>query len=434
MKTDLKTLDELSRREFVASAAKACLGVSLLPMAGSYVHTPVSALQPGTRPASARYLIYLYMGAGMSHMDTFAPNPDATEDYTGADMKPIRTSADGVVLSKFLPETAKHMHNAAIIRTMMTSQGAHAQANYLLHTSYQMRGTITHPSFGSWIAKMSGPINSTIPMNVTIGGARGSSGFLESKFGPLPIGNPNSGLANSKAADYLDKTRFDGRLAMAQKMNESFIEKYDQKQVRAYTDLYNDAIQLMRSEDLKAFDVASEPDAIKDLYGRTPFGQGCLLARRLVENSVRYIEVGRGGWDTHSNNFDTVENNCADLDKALSALLFDLENRGLLKETMVVVVSEFGRTPRINQNNGRDHWPYGFSAFLAGGGIKGGTVYGKMDKVGRNPAEGKFIDPASLNATIGYAMGLPLNDVQYSPSGRPFKVAHDGEPLFDVLA
>ena len=430
MKSDLKTLDELSRREFVASAAKACLGVGLLPMAGSYINTPIQALEPGVRPAKARRIIYLYMAAGMSHMDTFAPNMDAGEGYVGP-VKPISTSADGVFLSEYLPETAKHMHHASIIRTMMTSQGAHRQANYLMHTSYQMRGTISHPTFGSWIAKMSGPINSTIPTNISINGRSGSSGFLESKFGPLPIGNPNAGLANSKAADYLDETRFGGRLSMAQKMNASFLDTYDQKQVRAYTDLYNDAIKLMRSEDLKAFDVASESDAMKDMYGRSAFGQGCLLARRLIENNVRYVEVTRGGWDTHSNNFETVENNCADMDKALST--FDLEMRGLLSDTMVVVVSEFGRTPRINGGNGRDHWPYGFSAFLAGGGIKGGTVYGKMDNVGRNPAEGKFVDPAGLNATIGYAMGLPLNDVQYSPSGRPFKIAHDGEPLMDVL-
>ena len=281
---------------------------------------------------------------------------------------------------------------------------------------------------------MSGPINSTIPMNVQIGGQMGGAGFLESKYGPLPIQSPGAGLANSTAADYLDQTRFDGRLAMAQKLNSGFLEDTQLKQVRAYTDLYNDAVSLMRSEDLKAFDVASEPDNIKDMYGRNSFGQGCLLARRLVENNVRYIEVTKGGWDTHNDNFNRTANLATDMDQALGALLTDLEQRGLLSETMVVLTSEFGRTPRINQQDGRDHWPYGFTAFLAGGGVKGGTVYGKMDKAGRNPEEGKFIDPASLNATIGYAMGLPLNDVQYSPSGRPFKVAHDGEPLLDVLA
>jgi uncharacterized protein (DUF1501 family) len=185
---------------------------------------------------------------------------------------------------------------------------------------------------------------------------------------------------------------------------------------------------------LKAFDITKEPEQMHELYGTSNFGQGCLLARRLIENQVRYVEVSRGGWDTHDNNFESVATNCADIDKALSALLLDLEMRGLLKETMVVLTSEFGRTPKINERDGRDHWPYGFTAFLAGGGIKGGTVYGKMDEVGRNPAEGKFVDPASLNATIAHAMGLPLNDVQYSPSGRPFTVAHDGSPLFDVLA
>jgi uncharacterized protein (DUF1501 family) len=241
-------------------------------------------------------------------------------------------------------------------------------------------------------------------------------------------------LANSKLADYIDESRFGGRLAMAQKMNSSYSEKYDQKQVRAYSDLYKDAVKLMRSEDLRAFDITLEPEQMHELYGTTNFGQGCLLARRLIENQVRYVEVSRGGWDTHDNNFESVATNCADIDKALSALLLDLEMRGLLKETMVVLTSEFGRTPKINERDGRDHWPYGFTAFLAGGGIKGGTVYGKMDEVGRNPAEGKFVDPASLNATIAHAMGLPLNDVQYSPSGRPFTVAHDGSPLFDVLA
>ena len=431
MKSDLKTLDELSRREFVASAAKACLGVGLLPMAGSYVNTPIQALQPGTRPATARHIIYLNMSGAMSHLDTFGTNPDAV-DIQGP-TKSISTNVDGISISENLPLTAKHMHNSAIIKTMMTSQGAHAQASYLMHTSYQMRGTIAHPTFGSWVAKMSGNINQTIPSNVQISGSPAGAGFLESKYGPLPIGNPSAGLANSIKADYLDQTRFNGRLALAQKMNSAYLDQYDQKQVRAYSDLYKDAINLMTSEDLNAFDISKEPESMNEMYGTSNFGQGCLLARRLVEHGVRYVEVSRGGWDTHDNNFEAVANNCLDIDKALNALLTDLERRGLLSETMVVLTSEFGRTPRINARNGRDHWPYGFTAFLAGAGIKGGTMYGKMDDIGRNPAEGKFVDPAGLNATIGYAMGLPLNDIQYSPSGRPFKIAHDGEPLMEIL-
>lgn len=405
--------------------------MGLLPMAGSYIHQEAVGFQTGTRTASARYVIYLNMAGAMSHLDTFGTNPDAPEIQ--GPTKSIPTSADGIILSENLPLTAKHMHNASVIKTMMSSQGAHEQASYLMHTSYLKRGTIAHPTFGSWVSKLSGNINSTIPANVQIGSNPAGAGFLESKYGPLPIGNPSAGLANSKVASYLDQSRFGGRLALAQKMNASYLNQYNQKQVRAYADLYKDAIKLMKSEDLKAFDISLEPESMHELYGKTNFGQGCLLARRLIENQVRYVEVSRGGWDTHDNNFEVVANNCADMDKALSALLFDLEMRGLLKETMVVLTSEFGRTPKINPRDGRDHWPYGFTAFLAGGGIKKGFSYGKMDQAGRNPEEGKFIDPASLNATIAYAMGLPLEQIQTSPSGRPFKVAHDGNPLREIL-
>jgi len=303
-----------------------------------------------------------------------------------------------------------------------------------MHTSYLKRGTIVQPTFGSWVAKLSGQINRTIPMNVKIGGGGGGAGFLEAKYGALPIGRPGQGLANSKMASYLDDTMFQNRIAAAEKLNVNFTAQYPQKKVRAYSDLYRDAVKLMKSEDLNAFDINKEPDSMKELYGETNFGQGCLLARRLIENKVRYVEVTRGGWDTHNDNFTAVGNNCVDIDKALSGLLLDLEMRGLLKETLVVLTSEFGRTPNINGRDGRDHWPYCFSAFLAGGGIKGGASYGEVDKAGRSPIEGKPIKPEDLNATIAYALGLPLNDVQYSPSGRPFTIAHKGEPLFDILA
>ena len=432
MMTNFQNVDEYGRREFIAHAAKACLGVGLMPMAGSYIHDSVKALTPGARPAAARHVIYLNMTGAMSHLDTFAPQIDNPKLMH--DVKAIPTSADGVVLSENLPLTAQHMHNASIIKTMVSSQGAHMQASYLMHTSYLQRGTIVHPTFGSWVAKLSGQINRTIPMNVKIGGGGGGAGFLEAKYGALPIGRPGQGLANSKMASYLDDTMFQNRIAAAEALNVNFAAEYPQKQVRAYSDLYRDAIKLMKSEDLNAFDINKEPESMKDLYGTTNFGQGCLLARRLIEHKVRYVEVTRGGWDTHDDNFNRVANNCIDIDKALSGLLTDLENRGLLKDTLVVLTSEFGRTPVPNGRDGRDHWPYCFSAFLAGGGIKGGVMYGDVDETGRSPIEGKPIKPEDLNATLAYALGLPLNDVQYSPSGRPFTIAHKGEPLFDVLA
>ena len=424
-------IDELGRREFIAHAAKACLGVGLMPMAGNFIHDSVKALQPGARVPTAHHVIYLNMAGAMSHLDTFAPKPDAP-DIQGP-TKSIATSADGVILSENLPKTAQLMHNAAIIKTMNTSQGAHEQASYLMHTSYLKRGTIVHPTFGSWVSKLSGSLNKTIPANVKIGGGGGGAGFLESKYGALPINNPKSGLANSKMASYLDQEHFQGRISITEALNENFSTDFPQKQIRAYSDLYKDAVKLMNSDDLNAFDITQESESVSGLYGSTNFGQGCLLARRLVENGVRYVEVTRGGWDTHDNNFERVSANCADIDQALSGLLIDLERRGLLSETLVVLTSEFGRTPNINGRDGRDHWPYCFSAFLAGGGVKGGMTYGETDKSGRSPVEGKPIKPEDLNATIAHTLGLSLNSYQYSPSGRPFTIAHKGEPLMDIL-
>jgi hypothetical protein len=423
--------DELNRREFIARAAKSYLGVGLMPLVGSYIHDSAYALTPGVRPAKARHVIYLNMAGAMSHLDTFDPKPQSP-DVQGP-VEAIETSVDDLFLSENLPTVAKHMHNAAIVRSVTSNQGAHEQASYLMHTSYQKRGTIVHPTFGSWVAKLSGAINRTIPSHVKIGGGGGGAGFLESRYGALPINNPRAGLSNSSMADYLDATQFNDRIKLAESLNTVFREQYDQKQIRAYTDLYRDAVKLMKSEDLKAFDISSEPEPIVELYGESNFGQGCLLARRLIENKVRYVEVTRGGWDTHDNNFERVAANCADIDKALGALLLDLEMRGLLDDTLVVLTSEFGRTPRINGRDGRDHWPKAFSAFFAGGAIKGGTIYGSSDDKAMEVAENP-VRPEDLNATIAYALGLSVNDIHYSPSGRPFQVAHEGQPILDILS
>ncbi|MBG29536.1 MAG: hypothetical protein CMI31_05990 [Opitutae bacterium] len=429
MKEHLKRLSGKSRRDFITNTAKACLGVSILPT----LSEKGFAVTPGKRPATARHVIYLYMGGGMSHVDTLDPKPE--NPAVQGPVKAIRTSADGIRLSEFLPNTAKQMHNAALIRSVSTNQGAHEQANYLMHTSYVKRGTIVHPTLGSWVSKMSGKINATLPENIRVNGGSNilGAGFLESKHGPLPIGNPSAGLQNSEMAEHLTNDRFGRRLLAAEKLNANFLDSYPQRKVRAYSDLYKEAIKLMKSEDLKAFDLEREPKSSHTLYGQHKFGQGCLLARRLIENKVRYVEVSMGGWDTHDDNFQRVADNCIQLDQGLGGLLYDLERRGLLKETMVVLTSDFGRTPDIvGARQGRNHWPKAFSALMAGGGIKGGMVYGNSDKDGKEVAE-NLVKVPDLNATIAYALGLPLTKVMYSPSGRPFTVAHKGEPVLDVL-
>ena len=219
---------------------------------------------------------------------------------------------------------------------------------------------------------------------------------------------------------------------LADKFDMAFHSKYDVKKVRAYSDMYDDAVRLMRSEDLKAFNLNLEDQKVRDEYGTDGFGQGCLLARRLIENDVRHVEVTLGGWDTHNNNFQAVQGLASRLDQGLSALLNDLDRRGLLNETLVVLTTEFGRTPYVNENDGRDHFPKAFSGLMAGGGIAGGQAHGRTNEHATDVEEGK-VSPPDFNATIAYGLGLPLDEVIYSPSKRPFTIADKGQPVTSVF-
>ena len=226
----------------------------------------------------------------------------------------------------------------------------------------------------------------------------------------------------------------DRRQQLLAKMNTEFAERFDQKDVRAYADMYEQAVTLMTSSELAAFDLTQEPDEIREAYGDNRFGQGCLLARRLVEHGVRFIEVVNGGWDTHDQNFDRMEDLCPPLDRALASLLADLEARGLLDDTLVVLATEFGRSPTIvSGRNGRNHYPKAFSGLLAGGGVRGGTVWGRTDKEGREIVENPVTVP-EFNATIAHAVGLPADHIVYSPSRRPFTIANKGQPVTEVFA
>jgi hypothetical protein len=429
MKHTLLKADDFSRRQFINQAAKAFLGVTTLPLVANQANAAGrlgSDTVPVNRPI-ARNIIYLYMSGGMTHMDTFDPKPG---HENGGPVKAIKTKADGVQISEYLPLLSTQMDKGCIIRGLSSTKGAHEQGNYFMHTSYAKRATIVHPCMGAWATRFQDRSNTTLPGSVIIGGGSrfAGSGFLGSKHSPLGIGSPTAGLQNSKIMRGVTEEQFDSRLALAGKLGNKFRNKYNLNANKAYSDMYADAIKLMSSKDLEAFDINKESESMKDLYGKEAFGQGCLLARRLVENNVRYVEVNYGGWDTHQNNFVSVPEKAAILDQGLTALITDLESRGLLDETLIVLATEFGRTPRINQNAGRDHYPKAFSGFMAGGGIKGGQVWGKTDEGGENVIENKVAIP-DYNATIAYALGLPLGEVVYSPSRRPFTVADKGEPL-----
>jgi Protein of unknown function (DUF1501) len=425
--------DELSRRQFAARTASTLLGVGLLPeVFTSKAHAAFEGSSKAKQVATAKNVIYLYMGGGQTHMDTW----DVKEGVeTAGPVRPIKTSADGVRISEYLPLTAQQMHHISLINSLTSTQGAHEQGNYMMHTSYDMRGTIRHPSMGAWLNVFQGGGNSTLPNFVFIGNdsRHPGAGFFPAAQNPLYVNNPENGLKNVKLQPGLTEERFQSRMKLADELDKDFRNTFPQRNVKAYADMYDDAMAMMKSEDLKAFDLSQEDPALRKSYGTEAFGQGCLLARRLVERGVRFVEVSLGGWDTHNANFVRVPELCETLDKGLATLIADLNSRGLLDETLIVLTSEFGRTPDINQNVGRDHYPKAFSGLMAGGGIKGGFVYGKTDKEGREVVENKVKIP-DFNATIAYALGLPLDQVIYSPSKRPFTIADKGQPVLDLFA
>ena len=428
MKDILKKLSDIDRRDFLAYSAKAFLGVGLMPTAVRNM-----AFADATAPfrPTAKNVIYLYMAGGMSHLDTFDLKPGT--EFQGP-TEAIRTNVTGLRMSGYLPSLAKQMDKLAVVNSMFSNQGAHEEGRYFMHSSYTKRGTIKHPGIGSWLVKFDGNRNPNLPGVVHIGSPNpgGGNGFLEQRYAPLVVGNPEAGLQNSSRRSSMTEGQFRDAVSLTNAFDAEFHSRYKHKKVDAYAEMYDDALRLMESRDLAAFEIDKEPKALRDRYGSNAFGQGCLLARRLVEHDVRFVEVTLGNWDTHTNNHERVEENARVLDQAMAALLMDLERRGMLEETMVVLASEFGRTPKINDNDGRDHSPTAFSCVLAGGGIRGGQVYGKTDASGKNVIEDR-VEVPDFNATIAYALGLPTEQTVFSPTGRPFRVADKGRPVLDLF-
>ena len=421
--------DELTRRQFESNAARAYLGVHLFPMLGG---TIASAAPETTAPGGgkAKNVIYLFMSGGMSHIDTFDPKPKK-KDVMGK-TEAIATKADGIQLGHYLKKTAEVTDKLCIINSMNSTQGAHEQGAYIMHTSYDMRGTIKHPSLGSWVVRLGGRIHPELPGFVAVNSSADHTGggFFGAKYAAAPIGSPDQGLQDSTRPGAVSPQDFERRLTLADKMNRQFHGRYPNPDVKAYEELYREAISLMNSKDLKAFDLRQESQATRNLYGEGSFAQGCLLARRLVQHGVKFVEVQLGGWDTHYDNFAAVAGRCKQFDQAYAALITDLEKNGLLESTLVVVATEFGRTPEIvtEHSDGRDHHPGAFSCVLAGGGIKGGMIHGATDGSGAKVKDAQ-VSVQDFNATIAYALGLPYDVVLMSPTKRPFKIADKGVPV-----
>ena len=437
---DLNKFDEVTRRSFMATAAQSCLGVTIAGSAADLFSPTALAAEPATLAkggAKAKSVIYLFMSGGMTHLDTFDPKPEAPDEYRGP-TETIKTKADGVRLGHYMSKLAGQADKVALVNSMTSTQGAHGPGRYFMRTSYTQRASLVHPSNGAWITRLKDRANKSLPSFVTVGSGNGhpAAGFFEPQYAPLPVGDANSGLQNVRRLRQVSESQFNKQLALRQLLDKQFDAQFHkgQKNVRAYNQVFEEAVKLMESKDLEAFDLTKESSKVHSAYGSHNFAKGVLLARRLVERGVRFVDVEFGGFDWHNDNFDQCDQKLPVLDQALSALLKDLDGKGLLESTLVVVATEFGRTPKIVQaRSGRNHFPKAFSYLLAGGGIKGGQVYGKTDETGSEVIENPVSGP-DFNATIGFAMGVPHDLTLMSPTRRPFRLgAREGAPLTQLF-
>ena len=417
----------IARRASLARIARAALGVTAVDLLRPRAcGAAAEAIPPGTN------VVTLFMRGAMSHLDTFDPKPGRAEQgETGV----IRTRTPGIFFGESMKRLAGMSDRLAILRAVTTQTGAHEQGTYLMRTGYPQINSIRHPSMGSWALHAAGRRPVDLPGYVLVGNGNDhpGSGFLDPALSPVPVADPKAGLENTQRPPGVSAENFERRLALAERIDRDFKAGVGGNQIAAYDRMYAEAIRLLGSVDLEAFDLSKETDAVRDRYGTTPVGRGCLLARRLIEAGVRVVEVENGGWDMHRELFTELPAKAAALDRALAALLDDLAARGLLESTLVVLATEFGRTPKINDNAGRDHHPAVFSCVLAGAGVRGGVVHGASDERGFSPESGA-VSVADFNSTVAAAAGLPHEREFLAPNGRPFRIGGGGTPVREVLA
>jgi hypothetical protein len=310
---------------------------------------------------------------------------------------------------------------------MSTLEGAHPRAKYHMHTGYREgQGGVVYPSIGSIAAKEIGNQEFPLPNFVSIGNRSYGSGFLGPRFQPLVVANAQRGVENLRSA--VSSGQFDNRMNLLDEMEAGFNRDYSSDLGVAHRTTYNRAVTLMRDSGARAFDIGQEPAASRAAYGTGNFAEGCLLARRLIEAGVTFVEVTLGGWDTHQNNFERVRQLSGQVDPAMSQLVTDLRQRGLLDSTLVIWMGEFGRTPRINARGaqpGRDHYPRAWSSVMVGGGIRGGQVIGRTDAEGATVAD-RPVSCLDFMATVCRVLGIDYNRQNNTPNGRPVRIVDRG--------
>ena len=411
---------KVSRRGFVRRIG---IGAGLASLGW---HDLLVASAPTLRK-QAKSVIMLWMQGGPSQFETF--DPKAT-DQVGGETKAIDTAVPGVRIAEFWPNVAERMSDITLIRSMTNKEGNHQRATYQMHTGYPPSGSVKHPSFGSLMASELVSPEFDLPGFVSVSGPSRGPGFLPVAYGPFRVQAPERMPANTELPTAT--FRYDRRLALLGKLEGGYAEAGARQRVEDHQGLYHQAARLVKSPRLKAFDIEQEDAASREAYGDSAFGQGCLLARRLVEAGVTYVEVQLRGWDTHQDNNERVGNLAGQCDPAYARLILDLKQRGLLDSTLVVWMGEFGRTPKINPRGGRDHYPRAFTAAVAGCGIPGGNVIGKTADDGKQVVDQPVTVNDLFHSFCG-RLGVDPRKENLSPLGRPMKIVDGGKPIEGLL-
>lgn len=440
----------IRRRELLKACGLGALGYS----ASGWL--PLLAAQ-GARQQQQRHCVLLWMTGGPSQTDTFDMKPDHTN---GGEFEEIATAAPGLRFSEHLPKLAKVSDKLAVVRSLSTKEGDHGRGTYLMRTGHPPRGPVRYPTVGSSLSKQLAETNTSAGRSLSyvsispyraFNQAAYSPGFLGPKYAPLTVGATDNfapaapdadGYANLRVDDLsplgdITQEQLASRRRFWRTLQDRFLASHQGPSAVAHNTVYERALQLMDSDIARAFDLESESDVVRDAYGRGRFGQGCLMARRLIERGVPFVEVSLGGdggvpgWDTHQDNFTSVKTLSEQLDAGWGTLMTELEDRGLLESTTILWMGEFGRTPRINDNTGRDHFPQAWSCVFGGGGIRGGQAYGKTSADGTEVVDGK-VDVGDILATLCEAVGISPDYENISEQGRPIKIA-EGMPIREIL-
>jgi hypothetical protein len=452
MPSSTQSDSSLSRREILKLSAAGVVGFS---MSG---WLEALAQNVAGDPNRRKSVILLWMNGGPSQMDTFDLKPGHPN---GGSFREIQTSVPGIRISEHLPRVARNMQDMAIIRSMNTREGDHGRATFYLRTGYLPQGPIQYPTLGSLISKELGAEDHPLPNFVSIAPYRIFSptawgpGFLGPQYAPLLVADnalqfQQPGQDNYEASlrvqdlatpDGVSREQADARINLLQEMETDFVARNPGLSPLSHQTAYDRAVRLMRTTARTAFNIDEEPARLRDTYGRNQFGQGCLLARRLVERGVPFVEVSLGGisnnnlgWDTHQQNFNAIQQLSQILDPAWATLMEDLRSRGMLDSTLIVWAGEFGRTPRINPQQGRDHFPNAWSTVLAGGGIRGGQAYGRTSPDGTTVETDRPTSVPDFIATICKAVGVDHTRPNMSNVGRPIRIADlNAQPISAIV-